>query len=127
MDHGPIGSGERGYSISGVVGISGVDGCRYAVIVDYAAAPTAGLVDASRARREGHRVLLPMKQVGRADVAPMHGAEDRSDRVVLKEDVIATVNPAKTVRVVQPALWWPNVQSREAGVSHVAKRYSTHR
>jgi len=56
----------------------------------------------------------------------MHGAEHRSDRVVLKEDMVAAVNPAETVRVVQPSSPWPDVQRRKAWIGHGAKRYSTH-
>ena len=43
---------------------------------------------------QSDRVLLPVEQVSRADVAPMHGAMNRRVWVVLKEHVIAAVNPA---------------------------------
>src|SRR4029450_749443 len=57
-------------------------------------------------------------------MAPVHSAEHRSDRVVLKEHVISAINAAQTVGIVEPALWWPNVQRREAWILHGAKRYS---
>jgi hypothetical protein len=40
--------------------------------------------------------------------------------VVLKEDVIAAIDPAETVRIVDPSLRRPDVQSGEAGISHGA-------
>jgi hypothetical protein len=39
-------------------------------------------------------VLLPPKQISRADVAPIDAAMHRCGWVVLEKDVIATVNPA---------------------------------
>jgi hypothetical protein len=53
----------------------------------------------------------------------MHGAMNRREWVVLKEDVVAAVNPAETIRIVEPSLWRPDVQGREAGIGHGAKRY----
>jgi hypothetical protein len=90
-------------------------------IVDDAAAPAASSVDEPGPRRQCDRVLLPMKQISRADVAPMHGAMNRRDRVVLKEDVKAAVNPAKTIRIVQPSMRGPDMQRRKADISHRAK------
>ena len=63
-------------------------------------------------------MLLPMDQISRADVAPVHGAMDGRVWVVLKEDVIATVDAAEPVRVVHPSLHWPDMQRREAGIGH---------
>ena len=59
-----------------------------------------------------------MDQISGADVAPVHGVVDRRDRVVLKEDVIPAVNPAEPIRIVEPSTLWPDVQEREAEISH---------
>ena len=53
-------------------------------------------------------------------MAPMHGAMNRRDRVVLKEDVKAAVNPAKTIRIVQPSMRGPDMQRGKAEISHGA-------
>ena len=60
-------------------------------------------------------------------MAPRDRFVQRRHRVVLKEDVVAAVNPAQAVGIVQPALWWPDVQGGEAGISHGAKRYLVRR
>jgi hypothetical protein len=72
-------------------------------------------------------VVLPVDQIGGADVAPRDRFVHRRHRVVLKEDVVAAVDPAQAIGIVQPSLWWPDVQSGEAGISHGAKRYRVRR
>jgi hypothetical protein len=66
-------------------------------------------------------------QIRGADVAPRDRFVHRRHRVVLKEDVVAAVNPAQAIGIVQPSLWWPDVQGGEAGISHGAKRYLVRR
>jgi hypothetical protein len=56
-------------------------------------------------------------------VAPTHRVMNWRVWVVLKEHVIAAVNPTETIRIVEPSLWRPDVQGREAGIGHGAKRY----
>jgi hypothetical protein len=104
-----------------VVGIGRIDSSRNPAIIDQAAGPTTGLIMKPRPRGERDGVLLPAKQVNRAHVAPMDCAVYRRHRVVLKEDVIAAVDPAETVRIVDPSARRPDVQSGEAGISHAAK------
>jgi hypothetical protein len=64
-----------------------------------------------------------MDQVSGADMAPIDRFVHRRHRIVLKEDVVAAVNLAQAVRIVQPALRRPNVQDGKAGISHKAKGY----
>ena len=60
-------------------------------------------------------------------MAPADRLVHRRERVVLKEDVVAPVDPAQAIGIVQPALQWPDVQAREAGISHGAKGYLVRR
>ena len=48
-------------------------------------------------------------------MAPVHGAMDGRVWVVLKEDVIATVDAADPVRVVHPSLHWPDMSAGKLG------------
>jgi hypothetical protein len=123
MDQRTIRPRERCHSVPGIVWVSRVDGRRHPAVVDDAAAPATGSVDEPRPRRERDGMLLPAEQVGRADVTPMDPLVDRCHGVVLKEEVVAAVNPAQTIRVVQPALRRPDVQGWEAGIRHRAKGY----
>ena len=109
--------------VSGVVRVRGIDRRRHTAVVDDAAAPATGSIDEPWPRRERDRVLLPMDQVSGADVAPMDRFVHRRHRVVLKEDVVAAVNLAQAIRIVQPALRRTDVQARKAGISHRAKGY----
>jgi hypothetical protein len=107
-----------------VAGICRVNGRRYAAVVDDTTAPTPRFVDEARSGRERIGMLLPVEQVHRADMAPVDGVVDRRRRVVLEEDVIAAVNPAQPIGIVQPSLPRPDMQGREAGISHGTKRYA---
>ena len=73
-------------------------------IVDHAAAPAAASINESRPRRERDRVLLPVDEISGADVAPRDRFVHRRHRVVLKEDVVAAVDPAQAIGIIQPAL-----------------------
>lgn len=124
MGQRPIRSGEGDHSISGMVGIRRINGRRYAAVVDDTTTPTPRFVDEARSGRERNGMLLPAEQVRRADMAPMDGVVHRRHRVVLEEDVIAAVNPAQTIGIVQPSPSRPDMEGREAGISHEGKRYA---
>jgi hypothetical protein len=49
-------------------------------------------------------VLLPVDQISGADMAPRDRFGHRRHRVVLKEDVVAAINPAQAIGIVHPAL-----------------------
>jgi hypothetical protein len=120
----PIRSGEDYHSISGIAGIRRVDGRRYAAVVDDTTAPTPRFIDEARSGRERNGMLVPVEQVRRADMAPMDGVVHRRDRVGLEEDVIAAVNSAQTIGIIQPSPSRPDMEGREAGISHEGKRYA---
>ena len=67
-------------------------------------------------RAQRHRVLLPAHQVRGADVAPGDPVVPGGLRVVLEEDVVAAVDVADAVGVVDPALGGARVEAREGGV-----------
>ena len=77
-----------------MIRIRSVNGSDHAGIIDHATTPAPTTIDMSRARGQRDWVLLPAKQISRADVAPIYAAMHRRGWVVLEEDVVATVNPA---------------------------------
>jgi phosphoribosylamine--glycine ligase len=127
MDQGPIRPCHSDGSVPSVIGIRRVHSRGHPVVVNNATAPAAGCVYEPVPRRECDRVLLPVEQVSGADVAPMHCVMKRRIGVVLKEHVITAVNPAKTIRIVEPSVWRPDVKCGEGGISHGAKRYLVRR
>ena len=96
------------------IGIAVVDQRRNPFLADQG--PTAEAADAVRSvrfRRQRHRMVDPMHEVGAGGVAPLNEIPVGAVRVVLVEDVVATLPEQGPVDVVHPRGWrrevigWP--------------------
>jgi hypothetical protein len=94
----------------------GVDGGRHAMIINDTTAPATDLIDAAGPVDEGHRVVLPADQIRRAGMTPLHRSMNRLVRVVLEEDVIATIDQGEPVGIVQPTGSRADVQAGETWI-----------
>jgi len=95
---------------------AGVDGGRYAVVVDHAPGPAARLVGAAWCRGERDGVVFPVGEVGAGDVAPVDVLVARGVGVVLVEEVVAVAPTEGPVRVVDPVGGRTDPKTRGVGV-----------
>jgi hypothetical protein len=114
--HVSVTSGEQHDRSEAFVGDGAVDRGGNAGIVCHRTAPAPVLVKLAGTVDQSDRVLPPVEQIRRADMPPLDPGVNGGVRVVLEEQVVATIYERAAVRIVHPSVRRATMQVGESRI-----------